>query len=351
MTRGRRAACQPLHTVAVRLTSLYHGPASPLDGIGRAVYAGLQLLAQHSLESRARQAQHRTSPATSHVTCRTEHLDLTDSPAVTLTDPFGEPLSVAAMATYLDLPRHQVVRSLDVLERLGELERDPAGAWVLRRFGEAQSTPEARRKAKQRARKRDANAQNSETSHGTTHGTSPAVQCDTSQDKSRDMSRPARASDLRSQTEFQISTETITTLDAPEDRARAHAAERSPEDVAQRGHAWLNALLVSVGSFAAGHPTGGRWQRAYTTLGERPDHELEAVAVFIRPHLRTGTLKPRRMSPQHLVDFWLSYLDGHLPFELDAPASREPVIVASDDEYASDVARNPAWLSDHEAHP
>jgi len=363
MSRPRRRIGQQ-RSSTVRYTSHYYGPGSPLDGIGRAVRAGMLLLAQHALDRV-------TCPVTCPVTCRTAHTaEHSELEAVTLTDELGAPLTLAAVAEFVDIPRRLVERAIDTLEQLGELARDARGALVLPRFHASQASPEARRKRRQRDRKR---ASNGVTSHATSHA------------PQRDMSRPtngtshgtsharARAfSDLR-EGEIKISTETTTTLETPQERAHARAQEpddadrhyelddeqldpsEAPSDPgaarAQRGYRWLQSVLASAGSTRVMQPLGGKWQRAYSIIGARPDAELAAVRRFVLPHMRAGTLKERCLKPQHFADYWQDYLDGRLPFELEATSSSSsPMRAPSDDEYAADAARNPDWLTTEDAH-
>jgi len=370
MSRPRRRIGQQ-RTAAVRYTSHYHHPGSPLDGVGRAVRAGLLLLAQLNLE---RVTSHGTCHGTCRTDSRTERRDHMGELGVTLTDELGAPLTLAAVAEFVDMPRHLVKRALDTLEQLGELGRDDRGAFVLPRFHESQASPEARRKRRQRDRKRELGAASSPPNGVTSHGTSHAPQ--------RDMSRSANGtshgtshararafSDLRER-EIKISTETTTTLETPKERARARAQEpeleteqhyelddeqldasEAPRDPvtarAQRGHRWLQSLLTSAGSMRVMQPLGGKWQHAYSLIGARPDAELAAVRRFVLPHLRAGTLKERCMTPQHFPDYWQTYLDGQLPFELEPTSTSSSVMRApSDDEYAADAARNPDWLTE-----
>jgi hypothetical protein len=367
MSRPRRRIGQQ-RTSVVRYTSHYYGPGSPLDGIGRAVRAGMLLLAQLEL-GRV------TSHGTSHGTCRTarptEHAELEADLGVTLTDELGAPLTLAAVAEFVDMPRHLVKRALDALEQLGELGRDARGAFVLPRFHESQASPEARRKRRQRERKRELGAASSPPTAVTSHGTSHGMQRDLSRSANgtshgTSHARARAVSDL-TEREIKISTETTTILETPKERARARAHESEPQhyelddeqlDVseaprdlgaarAQRGFRWVQSILASAGSTRVMQPLGGKWHAAYGLLGARPDRELEAVRRFVLPHLRSGTLKERCMTPQHLMDYWQNYLDGRLPFELEPTSSSSSVMRApSDDEYAADAARNPDWLTE-----
>jgi hypothetical protein len=120
----------------------------------------------------------------------------------------------------------------------------------------------------------------------------------------------------------------------------------SADALAHRGYRWMQSLLASAGSMRITPPLGGKWQAAYSCIGARPDRELEAVARFVLPHLRRGTLKERCVTPRHLVDYWQTYLDERLPFELhDSPSASAAHITPTADEYAADAARNPNWLT------
>jgi len=121
----------------------------------------------------------------------------------------------------------------------------------------------------------------------------------------------------------------------------------SDEAIALRGHRWLQSLLASAGSMRVTPALGGKWQRAYSWLGGRPNSELDAVARFVVPHLRRGTLKERCVTPQHLVDYWARYLESSLPFAL--PARRAEPQVDLETQRAEFVraaaAQRPSWLT------
>jgi hypothetical protein len=372
MSRPRRRIGQQ-RTAAVRYTSHYHRPDSPLDGVARAVRAGLLLLAQLNLD---RVTSHVTCP----VTCHTEHRDHEAELGVALTDELGAPLTLAAVAEFVDFPRAQVKRSLELLEQLGELGRDARGAFVLLRFTASQASPDTLRKRRQREREREREAASSPPNGVTSHTTSHAPRRDLSRSSTVTSHVTSHAharavSDLK-EGEIKISNETTTTLETPKERTRAQAYEptysdeqryelddeqldpsEAPRDLgaarAQRGYRWLQSLLASAGSLRVMLPLGGKWQAGYSLIGARPDRELEAVTRFVLPHLRAGTLKERCMTPRHLADHWQIYLDEQLPFEFEptsASSSSSVMHAPSDDEYAADAARNPDWLAAEDAH-
>jgi len=376
-----RIAHAPERQLTVKVPSRYWAADSPLDGISLAVWVGLLHLARRT-EERARV---RDSHGDSHASLERDSHALIERgdvyPAQSIRDANMQPLTLAAIARFVKLPRHQVQHAMHQLEAADEIAKSLDGAYVLTEYKIAQECPGTERKRRQRARKK-------RDSHGDSHAASERDSHGDSHASPRDSHALARAfSDLKELEESKIYSETTTTLETPKERAHAQAVEAAPGSLSRvrarkprppkqlgipgadahpkhmppatpergaeyRGYSWLNAIFARFDSVAPGQPSHGSRVRAYLWLGTRPDHELQSVGEFIIRHLEDGALSVTTLTPEHLIDHWPRYLGGVLPFRIVKPTAR--VVETLDDVEAqrAELARaaaayRPSWLTDH----
>lgn len=114
-----------------------------------------------------------------------------------------------------------------------------------------------------------------------------------------------------------------------------------PEHVA---HRWLGSVVFAITTQPAPHP-GGKWKAAYMFIGQQPESDRERVGKSLALELRSGRLKARMCSPQHVADYWSAYLSDEPP-RSSPPSAAPHTPMASADERALDVESNPDWLTE-----
>lgn len=281
--RGRQRRC-------VKLPDLYWSADSPLDGIARAVWAQCLILARP--EACARDSA-RDSHAPCHALGERDSHALERWPAAPLVDESLRSLTLADIARSVQLDRHLVARSLQQLERLGEVARKHCGTWVVVRHGLTQESPATERKRRQRDRRRRDIERDS---HAPTTRDSHAVERD-SHALARAQLRSKKREDLRD-------------LDAAASALTDTTRTREPAVEAQ---VWLNAILMECATIPAPTALGSKWEGAYRWIGQQHRLERERVGETLRAGLRAGHLTGRLITPVHVMSYWPGYVAGSLP--------------------------------------
>lgn len=96
---------------------------------------------------------------------------------------------------------------------------------------------------------------------------------------------------------------------------------------AMRGRKRLRAVAENLDS-----DHGGKWQHAFATLSEKPEAEwTAAAAVLIAEAQRPGAA--RKLTPQHILDYWSTYAAGEAPGPGNGPkraGGMAPVMTEAD---------------------
>lgn len=336
----------PERQLTVKVPSRYWAADSPLDGISLAVWVGLLHLARRT-EERARE---RDSHSDSHAPLeRDSHAVLERAdvhPAQSIRDANMQPLTLAAIARFVKLPRHQVQHAITQLEAADEIARSLDGAYVLGAYKVAQECPGAERKRRQRARKkrdshRDSHAACERDSHGDGHAAE------------RDSHAVARAfSDLKEREEDPILPAAALTQFVTAARARPHDSGVYVVPTEIVGHRWYHELLWSTCTLSAPTPTrSSKHFEAYRYMGAAPAAERDRVAACARTVL-TGLSEPAYwFTPSHVMDHWAHYLSGNPPrLRGSAPPPRPGETQAELEQTRVELERSaaanqPSWLT------
>ena len=107
---------------------------------------------------------------------------------------------------------------------------------------------------------------------------------------------------------------------------------RSSGSPAARGRLWLASVL---GRDDYDHR--GKWEHAFAELAQKPESERRAVAAQLRKELSKPDVR-QKLKPQHVLDYWATYVDGRSPGQSQSSARRGIGPVGTPEEYAADAA-------------
>jgi len=339
-----RIAHAPERQLTVKVPSRYWAADSPLDGISLAVWVGLLHLARRT-EERARA---RDSHGDSHASLERDSHALIERgdvyPAQSIRDANMQPLTLAAIARFVKLPRHQVQHAVAQLEAADEIAKSLDGAYVLLEYKITQECAGTERKRRQRARKkRDSHGDSPAASERDSHGDSHA--------SPRDSHALARAfSDLKELEEVKISQAAALTLFNPAARARAHDSGvfTVPSEIA--GHRWYHALIWSACTLTAPEPTpSSKHFAAYQFIGRQSPADRARVEACARTVLTGRSESAHWFTPTHVMDHWPHYLSGNPPRPRGSAPARPVETPADLDQARAELeraaaAKPPSWL-------
>lgn len=125
-------------------------------------------------------------------------------------------------------------------------------------------------------------------------------------DNTRESSRESRES---LETDPDLDLRISTSIRTPIARESAAAGE-SPNDLLVRSMRGRQRLRAVANNLDTDHR--GKWQHAFAALGEKSESEWSAAAtVLVAEAQRPGAA--RRLTPQHISDYWSTYAAGEAP--------------------------------------
>jgi len=336
----------PERQLTVKVSSRYWAADSPLDGITLAVWVGLLQLARRSEERARMRDSHGDSHAPRERDCHAEMERGDVHPAQSIRDADMQPLTLAAIARFVKIQRHQVQHAIAQLEAAGEVARSLDGAYVLEEYALTQESPGTERKRRQRARKK-------RDSHGDSHAACERDSHGDSHAPKRDGHALARAfSDLKEREESQILTAAALTQFTTAARARPHDSGVFPIPSEVVGHRWYHELIWTTCTLTAPSPTpSSKHFEAYQYMGKAPAAERERVAACARTVLTNLSESPFWFTPSHVMDHWAHYLSGNPPrLRGSAPLPRPGDTQAELDQTRAELERSaatnqPSWLT------